>query len=234
MRSPLYISAVALLILSCLPECRAQEYEWGIGMVISPYNVGAIIFSRPNVASDTIASVSGFEFTIYPAKEKVRGFLVGFQKYDDHGLPILSITSDSSWARVSVQSSDGTAKTEGWIRLKVPNTSIRIWEDFLITQSAMVLRTDRPLRFFSRPNLSAELKIKLFRFRSPFDEYSYILKPIRREGHWLLVELQTPFLPCGSDESIEKNPDIQPRTIKLWIQYVDEQGRPLVQAPMMC
>jgi hypothetical protein len=235
MRLPHYISTLALLILYFRPECRAQENDLGIGMVIPPGgdHMHAVIYAKPNVASDTIATLAEWQYTFHGESEKVRAYLVGFEKYDYWGLPILSITKDSSWAHVSVESSDGTKRTKGWVNLRTPNTTIRIWAEFLATKS-MVLRTDKPLRFYSKPDKNAQLNIKLFRFRSPFDEYSYLLKPIRREGRWLLVELQTPFLPCGNDDAIEKDPSIQPRTIKVWIQYIDERGRPLVRAPMMC
>jgi hypothetical protein len=159
--------------------------------------------------------------------------LVGFKKYDYWGLPILFITKDSSWAHVSVESSDGTKKTKGWVNLRIPNTSIRIWADFLATKS-MVLKRDKPLRFYSKPDTNATWNIKVARYRDR-EEYSYILRPIRREGRWLLVELQTPFGPCGdTPDELEQRFGLRPRTLSVWIQYIDENGRPLVGAPMMC
>ena len=193
----------------------------------------AVIYSKPNPKSDTVVTLFQWKYTFKGSTEQMRGRLVGFEDNDDWGLPILSISKDSSWAQVSVESSDGTIRTKGWVNLQTPNTTIRIWADFLATRS-MVLQPGKPLRFYSKPNKNVRLKIKLFRFRSPFDEYSYILKPIRRERSWLLVELQTPFLPCESDVAIQKDPSIQPRTIRVWIQYIDERGRPLVRAPMRC
>jgi hypothetical protein len=110
---------------------------------------------------------------------------------------------------------------------------IRIWADYLPKQS-MVLRRDRPLRFYSKPDKNSEWKIKLFRYPHS-DEYSYVLRPIRREGRWLLVELQTPFDPCGNiPQVIEQDYGVRPRTICVWIEYIDERGRPLVLAQMMC
>ncbi len=219
---------VTLLLLSFLFESRAEEEDPGIGMVFHPNgdNKTTIIHSNPNDASDTIAILSDGEYTFPNGNARLTAFLVGFSKYDYRGLPILSITQDSSWALVSVESFDGTRKTEGWVNLKIPNTSIRIWADFLVTQS-MQLREDRPIRFYSKPNRKAEWKIKLFRYPDR-KGYSYLLQPIRREGRWLLVELQTPFSPC--DGWIEGGA----RIIRVWIEYLDKQMRPLVQAPLMC
>jgi len=229
------IVLLSLLIIPVRPESVAQEHDYGIGFVIPQGgdNMSAVIHSKPDPRSDTIASLFRWEYTFSGSTEKVRAFLVGFHEDDSWGLPIISITHDSSWAQVSVESFDGTRRTEGWVNLQTPNTTVRIWADFLATK-LMVLKPNKPLRFYSKPNMNAQLNIKLFRFRSPFDEFSYILKPIRREGRWLLVELQTPFLPCGDDEVIEKDDSIRPRTIKVWIKYIDERGRPLVRAPMLC
>ncbi len=103
MKLSLYILSVALLIFPFQPECRAQEDDYGIGMVIPPGadDIYAVIYSKPDVAADTIATLLGWEYTIHGSSEKVRAFLVGFHKYDYWGLPLLSITRDSSWARVS-------------------------------------------------------------------------------------------------------------------------------------
>ncbi len=192
----------------------------------------AVIYSKPYVGSDTIATLTKWEYTFHGHNEKVRPYLAGFHRYDYWGVPILSISHDSSWAEVFVASSDWTTKTKGWINLKIPNTTVRVWADFLRTQS-MVLNGNNPPRFYSKPNKSAPLSMNLFRFRS-LDEFSYILKPIRREGRWLLVELHTPFLPCADEDAVVHEPGLHPRTTRVWIEYIDERGRPLAQAPMMC
>lgn len=236
MRFPFQICVYALLLF-CIPEeCGSQsDIDYGIGVVIFPGgdNSYGVVYSKAIVASDTVAMLWGWDCLFHGDTGKVRVSLVGFRKYDYWGLPILFINRDSSWARVVVVSSDGSLRRQGWVNLRTPNTSFRIWADFLARET-MVLRPDKSLRFYSKPDKNSLLKIRLFRFPSPFDAYSYILKPIRREGRWLLVDLQTPFLPCGDEDAIVKDNSIRARTIRVWIQYLDERGRPLVRAPMMC
>jgi len=116
MRLSHYISAVALLMFAFEPKCLAQDDDPGIGMVIPPGGdkMHAVIYAKPNVASNTVATLSEWEYTFHDESEKVRAYLVGFEKYGYWGLPILSITKDSSWAHVSVESSDGITRTKGW------------------------------------------------------------------------------------------------------------------------
>jgi hypothetical protein len=75
----------------------AQEGNFGIGMVIAPGedDMRAVIYTKPNLASDTIATLFRWEYTFHGTNEKVRAFLVGFRKYDYHGLPLLYTTHDS-------------------------------------------------------------------------------------------------------------------------------------------
>jgi hypothetical protein len=233
MKLSAYIRLLALVSLS-VQTGLAFKSDYGIGFVIPPGgdNMHVVIYSKRNEKSDTVAILRNREYTFRGSTGSVRAFLVGFRKYDSWGLPILTITHDSTWAQVSVESSDGVTRMTGWVNLRVPGTSIRIWADFLPTQTMVLLEGEFP-RFYTHPNKDAGLHIKLFRFRSA-DQPSYILKPIRREGRWLLVELETPFLPCGDDDAIMRESGIQARRVNVWIQYLDERGRPLVRAPMMC
>jgi hypothetical protein len=227
------LSIVLVIIFHSL--CRSQtEFDYGIGMVILPGGdyPTATIFSKPNLTSDTLAIYSDAEFTIYPNRQKARAFLVGFRKYDYWGLPLLSFTKDSAWAKVSIQSRDTSITLAGWVSLKVPNTLFRIWANYLATEP-MVLRRDQPLRFYSRPDTNAIWNIKVA--GDPNQGYSYVLRPIRREGRFLLVELKTPFWPCGDNpEEIIQQFAVQPKTVRVWIQYLDNRMRPLVKAPQMC
>lgn len=235
MRFLLHTCAVALLLHCLSVDCNGHGVDYGIGILICSVDSSCgIVYSNPSLSSDTVAMVWRTECLFHGDTERNHVSLVGFRKYDDWGLPILKLTRDSAWAQVVVESSDGTIRRKGWVHLRTPKTTIRIWGEFLATEPSMVLRHDKPLHFYSKPNENSPLRIRLFRFRSPFDEYSYILKPIRREGRWLLVELQTPFLPCNDEDSIVRDSSIRARTIRVWIQYLDERGRPLVRPPMMC
>jgi hypothetical protein len=229
------MSVVALLVLCFEPASHAHEDDYGIGMVIPPGgdDMSAIIYAKPDVTSDTLATLFRWELTFHGSNEKVRAFLVGFHKYDSWGLPIVSFTLDSTWAQVLVGPSHTYERTRGWVNLKIPGTAFHIWADFLPKQS-MVLRRDKALRFYSKPDTNAVWNIKVARYPDR-DDYSYVLRPIRRQGRWLLVELTTPDNPClDTIEEIRKRFGALQRTVKVWIQYIDKRGRPLVQAAMMC
>lgn len=193
----------------------------------------ATVHAQPSTASDTLATLSGWEYNIYPKRQKSRAFLVGFSKYGEWGLPILAFSPDSHWARTSVELADSSWSSEGWVDLTIPETRSRIWADFLPTQS-LRLKSKAKMLFYSRPSKDAVWNIKVV--RDPNNDWdSYILAPIRREGRWLLVDLFTPYSPCAEDaETIEKYFGVCPRRIRVWIEYIDEQGRPLVGPPGLC
>jgi hypothetical protein len=235
MRFSIYIVFIVFFICLNQPESLAQEVDPGIGMVILPGgdHGHGVVFAKPDSLSDTVATVFEWQYTFYPSKEEARGFLTGFDKYDSWGLPILSFNSDSSWAEVSLETYSSALKAQGWVNLRIPGTMFRIWADFLPRRS-MVLRRDRPIRFYSKPDKDSVLNVKLFKYPDR-DEYSYILRPIRREGRWLLVELQAPISPCGNGQAeIEHLYGVRTTSIRVWIEYIDERGRPLVMAGLMC
>jgi hypothetical protein len=226
MNKPLLI---ILMLVGLAPWSSAQVdsvYDPGLGVVLLPGygDMRGTILVHPDNKSDTLAILRGWNLYRHPQPDSHRAFLAGFRKYDYWGLPILSFNQDSSWARVLVASQDGEIYSEGWVDLTIPNTTIRIWADYLPTQR-LRLRGTLPPRFYSKPKKSAIWNIQVERHLSG-QLYRYVLTPIRREGRWLLVELETPHDPCGGSDN--------PRKVRVWIEYLDERMRPLVMAPMMC
>ncbi len=232
----LKLSLIMTWFLAVSISCAQELIDRGIGMVILPGGdfMHGVIHAKSAFKSDTLATLYQWEYTFYPSHQKMRAFLVGFHKYDNWGLPIISINKDTSWAKVLIQSVDLKIKFEGWLNLKIPGTAIRVWAEYLPTCKYMVLREKPPIHFYSKPNHNSILKIKVHQYLNR-DEYSYILRPITRQGRWLLVELETPYFPCPTTtEKFEKLFGAKPRIIRVWIQYLDDRGRPLVTAPMLC
>ena|SRR6185503_7716530 len=234
-----YRIQILLLLLLCTGAwSRAQVdsvYDPGIGMVIRSggFSTLTTILVQPDKTSDTVASLKEWNYTRRSDAEEHRAFLVGFRKYDYWGLPILGFNKDSSWVRVLVASTDGEIHSEGWVDLSIPETSIRIWADYLPSQRCRLLE-DSALRFYSKPNKTAIWNIKIA--RHPTQGWAnYVLSPIRREGRWLLVELETPTRSCGkSDEDLQGEYGVKSKRVRVWIEYLDERMRPLVRQALMC
>jgi len=198
----------------------------GVGVVLLPGHgeMEGTVLVHPDKKSDTLALLRRWNLYRPGQPDSHRAHLTGFRKYDYWGFPILGFNRDSSWAHVLVASQDGEIRSEGWVDVTIPNTTVRIWADYLPTER-MRLRDTLPPRFYSKPNKNARWDVRVARTSSWF-RYSYTLTPIRREGRWLLVELETPDEPCGGSENSRK--------IRVWIEYLDERMRPLVVPPIMC
>ncbi len=226
---------VTLPLFGRVQVAYGQEPDQGIGFVVLPGgdNSRGVIYSRPSPTSDTIATLFRWEYTFFGDTDKVRGRLAGFEKYGDWGPPIISFSADSSWARVLMETATGEVRRKGWVNLKIAGTSIRLWSDFLPTHP-MKLKDHHPFRFYSKPNGALRKDIKLVRY--PHQEvYSYVLRPIKRMGRWLYVEIIYPTWPCaGTPSEVKDMFGVSQLTTRVWIEYVDRRGRPLVVAADMC
>jgi len=189
----------------------------------SRQNDTILILATPESSAKELCRVlvtfdsGGYFFTVDPQPEGGGTNLVEFG-YEEEGLPFDSIAHDRRWVRVIYGS--GGAVLSGWVRTESPRTGI-VWWRTLLPRNLLFFRDPDKIHFFSSPN-GKERKFRLepFPHEGNPQRYDYIMRPLKTKGDWLLVRIVTPSDMCDLPE--------HPRTVDLWIRFLDERGRPQV------
>jgi len=147
------------------------------------------------------------------APDSLRPNLVEYG-YEESGVPFDSTDAAGRWARgILGFRGDGSSVT-GWIDTQAPGVGSVRWAEQL---------ADRPI-FFPKPEQAAFYSEpdSTRRVPTPPNEPEYAIYPVEARGSWLRVRVVQPSDNCVGPDSIPR------RTRMLWIQYLDDRGRPNV------
>lgn len=201
-----------------------RDREYGIGVVAYPISetdaLSGVIRSRPSESADTVATFGGGRELCYTDRRDCLSLYDRTIEYDYEiaGWAILGFNPDTSWARVSLDPFGVDSVGKGWVSLERTGVRPLLWSDELPEHSLFFLWPDS-IRFYGSPDSSRLRDLKLTSFPEP-RRYDYVLRPMKRQGHWLQVEVFSPQGGCGIPDSVE--PDTA------WIRYLSPTSRPRV------
>jgi hypothetical protein len=219
--------AIAEPVAPAPPPSQSQgQREWwdkdyGVGVVryaaMERYEAVDVVRAAPSSSSDTVA-VLRRDTLCFQGRECVRSYdrMVEFA-YEIPGWAILSVTEDSSWARVTLAPFDSAGPT-GWVALG-DSVQALLWSRELPEHPLFFLPPDDPA-FYDAPEEAARTRRTLARDGNS-ERLDYIMTPLEVRGEWMRVVLLTPSPMCVFPE-----PEVTPDT--LWIRYLGADGRPRV------
>ena len=136
--------------------------------------------------------------------------------YEEAGVPLDSLTADTSWGRALLGFDAGGVPHRGWVPLDAARVSYRLWARELREHTLFFL-AEHGGRVFDRPGGRSLVAI-----RPAEANGDYVLHPLDTRGTWLQVRLARPADTCVGPEAAP------PDTIVGWTPYLDARGRPLV------
>jgi hypothetical protein len=222
------VSILAICTISC-----AFGQDLGIGVIFFKQNSphansmddSMCIFSASNDYSKIIGTFSikhrdnGYSYILHDDNYGMQTNFVEF-RYEEEGLPIDSISSDTQWVRVIWGGESSRASLLGWVRNKSPHTDILLWKHVLLNNNVF-FRYPEQVEFYSSPNGNKRIfTLEKFSGANNPRRYNYIMHPLRTDGDWMQVRVVTPSDYCDSPDNA--------RSATLWIKYLDHDGRPLV------
>jgi hypothetical protein len=161
----------------------------------------------------------GYSYVLHDDNYGMQTNFVEF-RYEEEGLPIDSISSDTQWVRVIYAGESSGASLRGWVTNRSPHTDILLWKHVLPKHNVF-FRDPEQVQFYSSPNGNKRIfTLEKFSGANSPRRYNYIMYPLRADGDWMQVRVVTPSDYCDSPDNT--------RSATLWIKYLDQHGRPLV------
>ncbi len=141
--------------------------------------------------------------------------------YEVLGLPLAAAEAEGDWFRVIYGTTAEGALRYGWVQGVAGRTEVLFWADELLTRHLFFLGPDAEMAFYDEPG-GALVDFGLAPRDGAGDAASdYRLEPLEADGRWLKVRVVTPDDSCTADP-------LQTRERILWIEYLDQRGRPRV------
>lgn len=223
-----YVAGMVLLVgtISFGQEWANREYGVGIASIESPYQVELIFYASPSKQSGSVAFFHAESLTFTKSNSTVRSFGQMIEiSYDDIGFPVLAVSPDSQWVKVSLDCHDLKNKSIGWIPKRTAGLSVQSWAEILSNRSALFFMKSDWISFYARPDKSTRVHPKLIRQGSS-PNYQLYRKQVT--GRWMQVELETPSSFCKTEEDVLKEYGVKPTKQVVWIQFLDERNRPRI------
>lgn len=155
-----------------------------------------------------------YEYAV-SARRRLEPNVVEFE-YEEAGVPLDSLSRDTTWARVILGFDVSGAPYRGWVQLDSTHLKHKVWAQELPDRS-LYYAEGSPRQLFDAPNGRP--------IAPPLDSAAaadYILHPLETKGSWMRVRLAVPADICVG-------PDAPPPTsLAGWTPYLGPTGRPLV------
>lgn len=136
--------------------------------------------------------------------------------YEEAGIPLDSVNSDTTWGRVVLGFDVRGAPYRGWLRLDSMHLRHKRWTQELPGRSLFFEPGSRQ-QLLDAPSgrpIAAPLNAGA--------ALDYILHPLEIKGPWMRVRLAVPADICVGPDAPP------PASVVGWIRYLDPKGRPLV------
>jgi|GEM_PF-4274132 len=183
------------------------------------------VYNKQNGPNSYISGASTVHY--YKNKQVINDKAVlGLINGETNGLAGLAYSSDSEWVQISLDYMNISSPSTCWIKIedvKNAGASIFSWKEFFREMSSLYFKCDSTMRFYSEASVNTRIYPVLQK-----DEYGkcdYDMEPIQISGAWMQVYLNIPsyFL-----ESILGQPHSSNLPHKVWIKYLNDNGRPQV------
>lgn len=215
----------------------APARDYGVGIISFAFSPAPgvdlpaadtlVIYQRASVQSPVVArflfvapEALVWSYALETNEDDVQSNALEFD-YEVQGLPLDSVTSGGEWVRVIYGMSARGVAHRGWVPAGVGQTQHLFWTEHLAENFLFFLRGEQSIVFFDRLD-GERLQLELERSSIGSDPaFDYRLEPLEVDGRWMRVRVVTPNVPCSPVQ-------VEPRERVVWIEYLDERGRPRV------
>ena len=226
-----------MIFLSTLIQAQIEsqyydrEYGIGIASVISPYQVPLYFFEQPSTSSQKISYFNYDTLIFYKTKDTVRSFDQMIEiSYEEIGFPILGYSGDSQWVKLSLNCKKNKVPTIGWIKKNTHNIIFRSWTQILSKAHRLFFIKKKLRLFYSDSANTIPVNPKIYSCKSDSTP-NYYMERKSIKGRWMLVELESPSAFCRTDADVLEEYGTLPKKYLVWIEFLDEQMRPLIFYP---
>jgi hypothetical protein len=150
---------------------------------------------------------------------------------EENAIPGLSYSSDSSWVKVSLDCRNLNNPPSAWlcvIDAKKAGALVRQWDEIFTKYQTLLFQVDSLMAFYSNPSLDKRIYPKILKGEE-YQPYDYSMQRIKTIGKWMQIYLFTPSCFGQSRESINAQIISSNPPAKVWIRYLDDNGRPTVE-----
>lgn len=139
--------------------------------------------------------------------------------YEELGLPVDSLAPGGDWVRVTYGFT-AAAPRYGWVRREEGRTRLILWERELIEGGRHLfhLGPAEEMALYDRPG-GERVRVEITTAEGSIPDHR--LEPLEVVGRWMKVRVVTPDNSCQFDEGPTREEIV-------WIEYLDERGRPRV------
>ena len=174
------------------------------------------LFDSPNRDTKPMA-----QFVVYKEQTGRNSYVRG-----TYGIAGLEYSADSQWIKISLDNHNFMNPSSAWISIsdvKKIGISILSWKEFYKGMRSLYFRYDSAVKFYSRRSFNSY--INSLTKKVQYNNFDYSMDVIQSTDEWMEVYLYCPSI-FGEEDKQVKQRNVSNPPEKVWIRYLDDNGRP--------